>query len=489
MTDRRQADPEAEREPTTSAEPGRGPTSAEHGLVVVANRLPVHRDLADGPWEPSPGGLVRALLGVVQESHGAWVGWSGLADDEVPAFRHDGIPLVPVSLSSSEVSDFYDGFANDTLWPLYHDAIRTPTFELDWWNAYVAVNQRFADATAEVAGPSAVVWVQDYHLQLVPAMLRKRRPDVRIGFFLHIPFPPLELFMRLPWRDEILQGLLGSDVIGLQRNGAAANLAACARRLLEAEGNVPYLRVGDRRVEVGAFPISIDVAEFEELARRQRTQDLVTRLRGRLGEPDVVMLGIDRLDYTKGIDVRLEAFRDLLASGELDRRRCAMVQVAVPTRERIEHYADERRRVEQLVGEINGEFSRVGFPIVHYLHQNLPMEELSALYRVGDVMLVTPLRDGMNLVAKEYAASRVDGGGVLVLSEFAGAADELSEAVLVNPHDREAVQRAMVEAATMDPAEARRRMAAIRATVTANDVSHWAQTFLGRLDPTALGRP
>ena len=192
----------------------------------------------------------------------------------------------------------------------------------------------------------------------------------------------------------------------------------------------------------------------------------------------MVLLGIDRLDYTKGIDVRLEAFRDLLASGDLDRRRCALVQVAVPTRERLEHYADERRRVEQLVGEINGEFSRLGYPVVHYLHQNVPMEELSALYQVGDVMLVTPLRDGMNLVAKEYAASRVDGGGVLVLSEFAGAADELGDALLVNPHDREAVRAAMVDAATMDPEEARRRMASIRAVVRANDV-----------DPLGAGLP
>jgi trehalose 6-phosphate synthase len=241
--------------------------------------------------------------------------------------------------------------------------------------------------------------------------------------------------------------------------------------------------VDGRRVEVGDFPISIDVAEFEEMARRPRTQAHAARLRARLGDPDTVLLGIDRLDYTKGIDVRLEAFRDLLASGELDRRRCALVQVAVPTRERIEHYADERRRVEQLVGEINGEFSRLGYPVVHYLHQNVPMEELSALYQTGDVMLVTPLRDGMNLVAKEYAASRVDGSGVLVLSEFAGAADELSEALLVNPHDREAVRRAMVDAASMDPHEAQRRMAAIRAVIKANDVDHWARTFLGRLDP------
>jgi trehalose 6-phosphate synthase len=423
------------------------------------------------------------MLGVIRGHRGAWVGWSGLADDVATPFRHDDIPLVPVPMSADEVAGFYDGFANDTLWPLYHDAIRTPRFEQEWWEAYVAVNERFAEAAAGAAGRGAVVWVHDYHLQLVPAMLRARRPDLRIGFFLHIPFPPQELFMRLPWREEILRGILGADVVGLQRRGAAENVVQCSRRLVDAHGAVPGLTLDGRRIEVGAFPISIDVAEFEELAARPRTRAQAERLRARLGDPDVVLLGIDRLDYTKGIDVRLEAFRDLLASGELDRRHCALVQVAVPTRERIEHYADERRRVEQLVGEINGEFSRLGYPVVHYLHQNVPMDELSALYQVGDVMLVTPLRDGMNLVAKEYAASRVDGGGVLVLSEFAGAADELGDALLVNPHDREAVRAAMVEAATMDVEEARRRMASIRAVVRANDVSHWAHAFLSRLDP------
>jgi trehalose 6-phosphate synthase len=424
------------------------------------------------------------MLGVVRQRHGAWVGWSGLADDGAQPFQHDDIPLIPVSVSADEVADFYDGFSNDTLWPLYHDAIRAPTFEPEWWDAYVTVNERFAEAAAGAAAPGATVWVHDYQLQLVPALLRERRPDLRIGFFLHIPFPPQELFMRLPWREEILRGILGADVVGLQRRGAVENLAVCSRRLLGAQGAVPGLTLDGRRVEVGCFPISIDVAEFEELARRPRTQAHAARLRARLGDPDVVLLGIDRLDYTKGIDLRLEAFRDLLASGELDRRGCTLVQVAIPTRERIEHYADERRRVEQLVGEINGEFSRLGYPVVHYLHQNVSMEELSALYQVGDVMLVTPLRDGMNLVAKEYAASRVDGGGVLVLSEFAGAADELSEALLVNPHDREAVQRAMVDAVAMDPEEARARMAAIRKVVTGNDVGHWAEGFLSRLEPS-----
>jgi trehalose 6-phosphate synthase len=458
-----------------------------HDFVIVANRLPVHHDVADAPWEPSPGGLVRAMLGVVRQRRGAWVGWSGLADDVAEPFQHDGIPLAPVALSPEEVAGFYDGFANDTLWPLYHDAIRTPTFDADWWAMYVAVNERFAETTARAAARGGTVWVHDYHLQLLPGFLRQLRPDLHIGFFLHIPFPPQELFTQLPWREDILRGLLGSDVVGVQRRGGVENLISCAQRLLDVDDAPDGLWFEGRRVEIAAFPISIDVGEFEELAGRQRTIDLVTRLRGRLGEPDIVMLGIDRLDYTKGIDVRLEAFRDLLASGALDRRRCALVQVAVPTRERIEHYADERRRVEQLVGEINGEFSRVGFPVVHYLHQNLPMEELSALYRVGDVMLVTPLRDGMNLVAKEYAASRVDDGGVLVLSEFAGAADELSDAVLVNPHDREAVRRAMIEAATMDPVEARKRMVAIRAVVKGNDVHHWAEAFLARLSSSIAG--
>jgi trehalose 6-phosphate synthase len=452
-----------------------------HDLVIVANRLPVQRASDGSDWETSPGGLVRATLSVLHHRRGAWVGWAGMAGAAPEPFDLDGVRLVPVPLSDQDVVEFYDGFSNETLWPLYHDAIRTSTFESAWWEGYVRVNERFAEAAAEEAAEGAVVWVHDYHLQLVPLFLRELRPDVRIGFFLHIPFPPQELFMRLPWREEVLRGLLACDLVGFQRRVAAENFVALAHRLVEVEGDVPELHFDGRTIRVGAFPISIDVAEFDEIARRPATATQAAKIRRRLGKPRRVLLGVDRLDYTKGIDVRLEAFQALLQSGDLDPRRHVMVQIAVPTRERIDHYVDERRRVEELVGEINGEFSSVGYPVVHYLRQSLPLEQLIALYQVGDVMLVTPLRDGMNLVAKEYAASRIDEQGVLVLSEFAGAADELTEAVLVNPHDPEAMRRSILEAVDMRPKDARERMIAIRDQVAGSDVRNWADHFLAEL--------
>jgi trehalose 6-phosphate synthase len=450
-----------------------------HDLVVVANRLPVQRSaISNDGWETSPGGLVRAMFSVLHHRRGAWVGWTGTAGDAPEPFEHDGVRLRPVRLSRTEIEQYYEGLSNEALWPLYHDAIRPSTFESAWWETYVRVNERFAEAAAEEACEGAAVWVHDYHLQLVPLLLRELRPDVRIGFFLHIPFPPQELFMRLPWREEVLRGLLGADVIGFQRRVAAENFAAVARRLVGAEGEPPLVHFDGRTVQVGTFPISIDVAEFDEIARRPETAAHATEFRHRLGDPHMVLLGVDRLDYTKGIDVRLEAYQTLLRDGELDARRCVMVQIAVPTREGIDYYEDERRRVEELVGEINGEFGAIGYPAVHYLHQSLPLDELVALYQAADVMIVTPLRDGMNLVAKEFAASRIDEHGVLVLSEFAGAADELTEAVLVNPHDRDAVQRAILDAVDMEPKEARVRMAAIRETVAQSDVRQWAAGFL-----------
>jgi trehalose 6-phosphate synthase len=421
------------------------------------------------------------MMSVVRHRSGAWVGWSGSISGRIAPFEHDNVALFPVPLSSLDYEQFYEGMANDALWPLYHDAIRTSTFDEQWWEAYVRVNERFAEAAASQAAEDAVVWVHDYHLQLVPEMLRELRPDVRIGFFLHIPFPPQELFMRLPWREEVLRGLLGADVVGFQRRVAADNFAAVANRLLGAEGSPPEVRYEGHVSHVGAFPISIDVEEFDEVARRAETSELVRLYRRRLGSPERILLGVDRLDYTKGIDIRLEAFQQLLRDGDFDPGRCVMVQVAAPTRDRIDHYRDERRRVEQLVGEINGEFGSIGYPAVQYLYQNLPLEELVALYEVADVMLVTPVRDGMNLVAKEYAASRIDEQGVLVLSEFAGAADELTDSILVNPHDHNALRRAILEAVDMDAKEAHERMLAIRDVVRESDVRRWASSFLGLL--------
>lgn len=467
--------------------------NAIHDFVIVANRLPVER--TDDGWRDSPGGLVRALVGLLRELRGVWVGWTGTADDPSGSFQHEGLDLEAIPLDGEQIAGYYEGVSNSALWPLYHDALRPSVYDADGWASYRAVNEAFAERAAAVASPGATVWVHDYHLQLVPAMLRSRRPDVRIGFFLHIPFPPQELFMRLPWREEVISGLLGADVIGFQRTVAAENFLGLASRLLDCEVDGNSVRAADGRdVHVGAFPISIDVTEIDGLATQDATIQGAQQIRARLGWPAVVMLGVDRLDYTKGIEERLIAFRSLLRARRLSevatRPPIVLVQVAVPSRETVGDYQSQRERVEQLVGAINGEFATLGHPAVHYLHQRLPLPELLALYQAADVMVVTPLRDGMNLVAKEFVASRTDEAGVLVLSEFAGAVDELHDALVVNPHDPDALVEALAAAIDMSDDEAAGRMRRLRATVLANDVHVWASSFLGRLaqDPAQHGQ-
>ena len=453
-------------------------------LVVMANRLPVRGVERDGQWEwsLSSGGLVSALVPVLGDSEGVWIGWAGASGsgDEVPP-HHEGIALRAVPISEEEYEGFYLGFANATLWPLYHDAIRPPTFDRGWWHAYVAVNERYAAAAAEAAAPGATVWIHDYQLQLVPSMLRKLRPDVRIGYFLHIPFPPRELFLQLPWRREILEGLLGADLVGFQVPGAASNFARLARHVAGATGTDALVHFEGREIRVGAFPISVDAAALMEQAGDPAVQARVRQLRAELGDPQFVLLGVDRLDYTKGIDRRLRAVGELFADGTLDASRHVVVQIAVPSREEDAHYQRERENLERLIGEINGEHASVGRAPIHYLYQSVEPDELVALYCAADVMLVTPLRDGMNLVAKEYVACRVDGNGTLVLSEFAGAALELRGAILVNPHDLDGLKEAIRLALTLDADDARARLRRMRRIVRRHNVHTWAEEFLSAL--------
>jgi trehalose 6-phosphate synthase len=458
---------------------------ARRSLVVVANRLPVDETtLPDGTteWRRSPGGLVSALHPVLRDRHGTWIGWAGGIDSTPYVPDTDGIRMRAIPLSEKDYEEYYEGYSNSTLWPLYHDAVETPAFHRRWWEAYQRVNRRFAQATADYAERGSMVWVQDYHLQLVPAMLRELRPDLRIGFFMHIPFPPSELFMQLPRRAELMRGILGADLIGFQTNFGAENFTRLAARLLGLGVTGSELRVDDRTVRVEAFPISIDVAEMEALGRAPDVLERAARLRADLGDPARVILGVDRLDYTKGIEHRIKAYRELLVDGRIKVQDTVMVQVAVPSRERVENYKVLRDKVEREVGRINGEFGRVGVPAVHYLNQSFDRAEVAALYHAADVMAVTPLRDGMNLVAKEYIAARVDNGGALVLSEFTGAAAELPESYLVNPHDLDGLKDTMVRALEAAPAENRARMRAMRRHVRSHDVRAWARSYLKTLE-------
>ena len=462
--------------------------SGDNSFVVVANRLPVDLHTApDGTrtWSPSPGGLVAALQPVLEHQQGCWVGWPGVPDEAPDPFRTDGGMLLhPVRLTQADFEGFYEGFSNASLWPLYHDLIVTPEYHREWWARYRDVNLLFAQETAEVAAPGATVWVQDYQLQLVPGILRQLRPDLRIGFFLHIPFPGADLFRQLPWREEIIRGLLGADLIGFHLEAGARNfLDLCAGTVGLTVAGTPTTRLIDahvtthdgRRVGVGAFPISIDMDSLGE-----GEQGGVEKLRADLGDPETVLLGVDRLDYTKGILQRLLAFEELLEAGALE--GAVLLQIATPSRERIDQYRVARSQVEEAVGRINGRFGSMGRPVVHYLHQSLPKSRLRTFYEAADVMLVTPFKDGMNLVAKEYVACHPDGSGALVLSEFAGAAVELHQANLCNPFDLESIKRALLQAVQGSPEVMRERMLAMHAQVAEYDVDRWAEAFLSALE-------
>jgi trehalose 6-phosphate synthase len=458
---------------------------ATSSFLIVANRLPVDRTIGpdgEASWRRSPGGLVTAIAPVMQRRDGAWLGWHGAPDEELKPFEHEGMHLIPIPLSSTEVELYYEGFSNATLWPLYHDVVAKPIYSRVLWDAYRAVNDRFARAAADAAAPGAIVWVQDYHLQLVPAMLRKLRPDLRIGFFLHIPFPPEELFLQLPWRREILEGLLGADLVGFQRPGGTSNFIRLVRRLLGQPNTRHEIHVDGRIVRTEAFPISVDFAAMDQLVRKPSVIQRAREIRTELGDPVHVFLGVDRLDYTKGIGQRLKAFGELLSEGSLAPGEAVFVQIATPSRERVEEYRLLRDEIELQVGRINGEHGSLGQPPICYLHQSYSQEELAALYLAADVMVVTPLRDGMNLVAKEYVACRPDLRGALVLSEFAGAADELRQAYMVNPYDVEGLKRAMLAAARATPDELARRMRSMRRRVATYNVDRWANDFLSALE-------
>jgi trehalose 6-phosphate synthase len=426
---------------------------------------------------------------VMRGRNAAWVGWAGEPGTAPEPFRLDGMHLCPVSLSPREIQEYYEGFSNDTLWPIYHDVIVPASFHRNWWNTYRTVNHRFAQAIADVAAQGATVWVHDYQLQLVPAMVRALRPDVRIGWFNHIPFPPVELFAQLPWRRALVEGLLGADFLGFQRTADAENFLRVCRRLLgmtTKADTVTFAPPGDdpsarRTVRASAIPISVDFRGLNELAHRPEVVARAAEIRASLGNPKILMLGVDRLDYTKGIRHRLKAYGELLQDKAIAPPDVTLMQVSTPSRERVEAYRQLREEIERTVGSLNGEFSDIGSPAVYYLYQSYPRTEMAAMFLAADIMLVTPLRDGMNLIAKEYVACRHDLGGALVLSEFAGAWHELHQAFICNPHDTEGLKQTIMRAITAPEDERRRRMKALRQRVAVHDVQRWATRYLEAL--------
>jgi len=437
----------------------------EPRLVIVSNRLPVSR--SDAGWKASAGGLVTALRPVVARRESTWVGWDGGSDDLPPQLPGTSAGLVGVHLSADDAHRYYDGFANRTLWPLFHDQVQTPVFDRDWWRAYRGVNERIAEAAAEVVEPGqdALWWLHDYHLMLLPDLLRRRGVAGTLGFFLHIPWPPPELYARLPWRTDLLRGLLGADLVSFHTEAYRRNFVRTCRQVLGDEVRVSgaEMTYDGRSIRTLANPISIDVDDFTAAATSQE----VAQERGTLDqqfEGKVLLLGVDRLDYTKGIPERLEAI-DLLLERRTDlRSRVSVVQLAVPSRGAVQEYQDLRDEVERITGHINGRFTEPGSDVpVYYLHRGVPLPRLVAYYCRADVMMVTPLKDGMNLVAKEFVTCQAAAqrAGALVLSEFTGAATELREAVPCNPFDPEGLSHALEAAIELGLSDRRRRMRAM----------------------------
>jgi alpha,alpha-trehalose-phosphate synthase [UDP-forming] len=445
-------------------------------LVAYANRLPVSKGRLG--WRPSSGGLVAALRPALETTPGAWVGWDGGAADVPRRIEGLELDLCPVALSRREVEEYYHGFSNRTLWPLLHGLIEQPVFEQRWWRTYRDVNERFAEVAT---GPAAIRWVHDYQLLLVPELLRRAGAAGPIGFFLHIPFPPPELFARLPWREQVLAGLLGADAVGFHTEGYRDNFVrTCVRVRDDVRVRGETLELDGRLVRTAAHPISIDAAATAEQARSSGVDRCLRGLRSQFGSRRV-LLGVDRLDYTKGILERLRAIELLLEQRPYLRGRIALVQIAVPSRGEVREYRDLRRHVEELVGRINGRFTDPGGDVpIYYLYRSVPFERLLAYYRLADVCLVTPLADGMNLVAKEFVVAQdaAGGAGVLVLSEFTGAAAQLREALPCNPFDVEALAGTIELALELDEDDRRGRIRRMGAATARDDVYRWVRQEL-----------
>ena len=466
-------------------------------LIVVSNRLPLTLRKTDDGWktERSSGGLASAMNPLLRKSGGDWIGWAGDGKEEDLESRRGILEewaekerCFAVELPQDVATGFYEGYANQTLWPVFHNFPSLLKFESKGWDAYVEANRIFCEAVVERYKPNDLIWVHDYHLMLLPQMLRYKLPDAAIGFFLHIPFPSSEIFPVLPRREELLEGLLGADLLAFQTHGHLQQFRATLLRVLGMESKIEQVTVGSRPVRLEALPIGIAPEEYTNLLKGDKTTaeqyaEWVARYSGRK-----VLLAVDRLDYTKGVLERLRAYAHLLRSSSELKEKVVLIQIAVPTRESIDTYQDLRTEMNRLVGEINGKLGTPEWTPLVYINRSIERTELVGLYKLADVCWVGSLRDGMNLVAKEYVACKPEGDGVLVLSEFAGAAAEMGEALLINPFDEDRTATTIERALALDDQERRQRMMTLHNRVLRNNVFRWGDRFLTALQEAVSER-
>jgi trehalose 6-phosphate synthase/phosphatase len=458
-------------------------------MLIAANRLPITLVRREGKFqvEPSAGGVATGLGSIYQAHDSLWVGWCGLAlerlkgQEEIIQATLGEHKCHGVFISQYDIENFYYGFSNKTIWPLFHYFPLYTIYNEHFWEAYERVNRAFCDEILKVAREDDIIWIHDYHLMLLPRMIRESMPDATVGFFLHIPFCSSEVFRLLPWRRKILEGLLGADVIGFHTYDYVRHFNESVRRVVGYEPSLGYIPAGNRMVRVDAFPMGIDYKRFSSAGSSNEVKSQVKRIRKQVGDHRII-LSIDRLDYTKGIPERLEVFDLFMEKNPEYRENVTLILVAVPSRTGVEHYRMLKRRVDELVGRINGKYGSIGWIPVWYLYRSVPFEKLMALYTLSDVALVTPLRDGMNLIAKEFVASKSNGKGVLILSEMAGAAKELGEAIIVNPNNKEEIVEAIKQALSMPEEEQVERNRTMQRRLARYSIGGWVGDFMARLE-------
>ena len=459
-------------------------------LLIVSNRLPVTVEKRkDGlHFLQSPGGLATGLGSFYKSYDSIWVGWPGITSDKTNKEERKGIEAKlmsefrchPVFLSQNDIERYYHGFSNKTLWPLFHYFTQYVIHDKTFWETYKRVNDLFSEVISTIAKKDDIIWIHDYHLMLLPKLTRERLPDATIGFFHHIPFPSFEIFRLLPWREEILEGLLGADLIGFHIDDYTRHFLISIHRLLGYEYTLGQIQADDHIIRVDTFPMGIAYERFSKAIQDPKLQKQVTRFRKKLSEHKVI-LSVDRLDYTKGIPQRLKVFNTFLERNPAYREKVIFILVAVPSRTQVEHYKWLKKQIDELVGQINGKFGTIGWTPIWYLYRSLPFHSLTALYSIADICLVTPLRDGMNLIAKEYIATKTDGKGVLILSEMAGAAKELGETIIVNPNNREEMVEALAKGLTMPEEEQIERNRVMQKRIQRYNVVRWKEEFIDRL--------